>query len=235
MLYFRRVLLHLVEIGDDLAEMVRQEAKQAARARAEAAKCQPVPLTPLPQAVPPTSTDAYERITRSMRRCMALYQKLAEPRKTPSPQHRTAARKKIIRDVEDVIQSKAPDDEQEILHAELLERLDRPELDDEIANRSIAEIVTDICRDFGIAALPATHPWKRRIPHDIAILNARAAQLHGQAPSAELAALLATAPPPPPPRTPPIAATDPPADPYRQVSDEDLATLIRGLGTRRES
>jgi hypothetical protein len=93
-----------------------------------------------------------------------------------------------------------------------------PDLEDEIANRSIAEIVTDICRDLGIAALPGTHPWKRRIPHDIAILNARAAQLYNQAPSAELAVLLAAAPPPPPRRITPLWGVDPSMDPAAQVA-----------------
>jgi hypothetical protein len=120
---------------------------------------------------------------------MVLYQKLNEPLKAPSTD-RAAARRRIIRDVEDAIQSKAPTGEQEKLNAELVERLERPEFDDQLANRSIAEIVTEICRDLGISGRNAPHAGKRRTPLDIAILNARAAQCYGHAPSAELATLL---------------------------------------------
>ncbi len=88
---------------------------------------------------------------------------------------RTAARKRIIRDVEDTIQRKTKDDEAERLHAELLERLDAPDLDDDIDHRPVAEIIEDICRDLGIANYPGAHPWKRRTPADIAILADRAA------------------------------------------------------------
>jgi hypothetical protein len=188
--YFKRVLLHLVEIGDELAEMVRQEARQSAQAQAEAAKRNPDPQIITPIVVPPHIKDAFDLITRSVRRSMVLYQKLKEPQKASPAYNRVAARKKIIRDVEDTIQSRAPQGQEENLHAELAERLERPEFDDELANRSIAEIVTEICRDLGIGGLHSMHPWKRRMPRDIAILQARAEQLYGQAPSAELAALL---------------------------------------------
>ncbi len=198
--YYRRILRHMIDVGDGLLGMVEEEATAHQAAN---------PATSPPEHV----SVAYERITRSMRRTILLAQRLDEPTRKPSSRQRIDARKRIIRDVEDVIQRKAPEDQQEPLHAELLERLDRPELDDEIADRSITEIVTDICRDFGIAALPGSHPWKRRIPHDIAILNARAAQLHGQAPSAELATLLATAPK----RPPPVTGIYPPMTPAEEV------------------
>jgi hypothetical protein len=187
---FKRVLSHFIEIGDEFAEMLRQEARQAIQAQAEAAKRHPDPQIVTPQVVPRDIIEAYERITRSVRRSMVLYQKLSEPIKTPPAHDRVAARKKVIRDVEDAIQRKATGARAEILRAELVERLERPEFDDELANRSIGEIVNEMCRDFGIAGLDAIHPWKRRTPQDIAILHARATQVYGQAPSAELAALL---------------------------------------------
>jgi hypothetical protein len=189
MLKFKRVLIHFVEIGDEFAEMVRQEARMSIQAQSESAKRNPDPEFAAPLVVPPHITDFFERITRSVRRSMVLYQKLNEPPKTPSPD-RSTARRRIIRDVEDAIQSKAAKGEQEKLNVELVERLERPEFDDELANRSIAEIVTEICRDLGIAGLHASNPWKRRTPVDIAILNARAAQRYGEVPSPEIAALL---------------------------------------------
>ncbi len=190
--------------------MARQESRHIAKAQAELAAgvLDPKNAWPMPSAAPQSSLlDAYERITRSIRRSIMLYMKLVAPVKQPASQQRIAARKRIIRDVEDAIQSKAPADEQEKLHAELLERLDRPDLEYDIANRPIADIVTDMCRDLGIAGLYDAHPWKRRIPHDIDILNARAEQVAGAAASQKLRDLLASAPPPPP-RTGTILTVD---------------------------
>jgi hypothetical protein len=203
--YCRRVLLNLIDIGNELAAMALAEAKAAAP-----------PAEPTHGPTPTqTAIVAFNTVAQAVRRTVMLYDKLGK-----TTANRTAVRKRIIRDVEDVIQRKAHDlDDEKALHAEFLERLDRPDLEDEIANRSIAEIVTDICRDLGIAHLPGAHPWKRRLPHDIAILNARAAHLYGEAPSAELAALLDTAPPRPPKRITPLWGTDPPMDdPAAQVA-----------------
>jgi len=191
MAYFKRVLRHLIEIGDDLAAMVHEEAAQAVQAQREANAQNP---NPPPLVVPREIKESYERITRSVRRSLVLYLKLNEPPK-PTPD-RVAARRKIIRDVEDKIHAKAPPGEAENLRAELVERLERPEFDDEIANRSIAEIITEICRDLGVDTLHATNPWRRRTPRDIAILQARAAWLYGQNPTPELAALLGKPPRP---------------------------------------
>jgi hypothetical protein len=185
--YFKRVIRHLVEIGDEFAEMVRQEARQSIQAQAEAAKRHPDPQWAPPQVVPLSVSDAYERLTRSIRRSMMMYQKLSEPQKAPPAYNRVAARKKIIRDVEDAINRKATGDHAETLRVELVERLERPEFDDELANRTVGEIVTEICRDLGISDLRAC---TRRTPRDIAILHARATQSSRHAPSAELAALL---------------------------------------------
>jgi hypothetical protein len=214
--YFCHILRDMVAIGAELNHLVLQEAK----AHGEAASAGPGP-SPVQQA-----TVAYECVTRAMRRNMMLHEKLLQTRQKPSSSQRTAARKKIIRDVEDIIQCKAPAEEQETLHAELLERLDRPELDDEIADRPVGDIVTDISRDLGLAGLHGSHLWKRRIPHDIAILNARAEQFSGAAPSEKLRALLAAAPPPPPPRRiTPILPLD-----LSKIPDDELDILIKHLG-----
>jgi hypothetical protein len=202
----RRILRNLMDIGNELAAMVARQALAQEENPPEAQK----------------SVAAYNSVAQSVRRTILLHDKLGKPAKPPA--NRTAARKRIIRDVEDVIQRKAPAEHQESLHAELLERLDSPDLEDEIADRPIAEIITDICRDLAIAALPGTHPWKRRIPHDIAILNARAAGRPGQPPSAELAALLAA-----PPARP---AYDPPAN----IPEDDIElvhTILRHYDNSR--
>jgi hypothetical protein len=175
----RRVLLRLVDIGAEIAEMVLQDAAL------QAEYCRTVnSIGPTP---PPTPepTAAYDRVTRAIRRTVTLLHKLPElarkaneppkPSAAPKAERRTAARKRIIRDVEDTIQRTTKDDEAERLHAEFLDRLDSPDLDDEIDDRPVDQIIADICRDLGLAHSPGTHPWKRRTPADIAILAARAA------------------------------------------------------------
>jgi hypothetical protein len=216
--YFCRILREMVAIGAELNHLVLQEAK----ANSEAAL---PPAGPGPSPVQ-QATLAYDCVTRAMRRTMMLHEKLFHTKQKSSPSQRSLARRKIIRDVEDAINSNAPADEQEILHAELLDRLDRPDLDNEIAVRPIADIVIDITHDLGIAGLYGSHPWKRRIPHDIAILNARADQIPGAALSEKLLALLASAPP-----RPAIPAGDPPDD----DEDVDIITLAKRLRRLRGS
>ena len=117
---------------------------------------------------------AYARVTRSVRQNIMLDRKLSEPLKTAD---RVAARKRIIRAVEDTIQRDDLDEsEMETLHEELLDRLESLELEDEIGDRPVDDIIIDIVRDLGLAAVPGNHPWKRRTPADIAELCARAAQ-----------------------------------------------------------
>ena len=126
---------------------------------------------------------AQENAARGIRRAILLVRSLDDPA-AKSPQNRIAARKHIIRDVENAIQRHAPrPTDAACLQAELLDRLDSPDLDDDIDNLPIPEIITNICRDFGLAETrPGGRPWKRRTPDDIALLCARAARLPATAP-----------------------------------------------------
>ena len=149
------VLNDLIDIGHEFARMALSQAKAGA-----------IPLLP--------ATMAYDRLTRSIRRSMWLIHKLAEPAKTVD---RFAARKQIIRVVEDKIQRHVDDEEEaETLREELMERLDASDLEDEIRGRKLDDIINDIVRDLGLAHVPGNHPWKRRTPDDVAQLCARAAQ-----------------------------------------------------------
>jgi hypothetical protein len=223
-LYFGRVLRHFVEVGDEFVEMLHQEARLVAKAQAELAEgildSQAAPI----QAPQSDLLGAYQDITRSVRRSIMLYKKLFDAKKTPSAQNRTAARRKIIRDVEDAIQATAAPGKEAKLHAELLERLERPELDIDIANRPIGEIVTDITRDLGLPDLDGNQPWRRRTPHDIAILNARAEKRTGEALSAEIEALIAAAPPPAPRRRTPLTAAE-----VARMSDEEIERRLEAI------
>ena len=169
--YYRTILHELIDMGTDLARRVHQQASQPA----------PTPGTePTPNPAP-DPTQAFDRIARVIRRTIVLARSLAEPappRAAANPGHRTAARKRIIREVEDAIQRRPPGTatDADPLHAELRDRLDAPDLDDDISHRPIADIIADICRDLGIAAQPGPQPWKRRTPYDIEALCARAAQ-----------------------------------------------------------
>ncbi len=96
-------------------------------------------------------------------------------------QRRTAARKQIIRDLEDTIHREAHgrEAETEALHAELYERLDTMDLDDDLDTLPIAEIIAALRRDLGLDPHRTTRgisPWKRRRPADVRALCARAAR-----------------------------------------------------------
>ncbi len=169
--YYRQVLHELIELGADLARTLHRQA-----AATPAAAPEPAPA----RALQPDPSIAFERIARTIRRTIALARKLSDPTQPRPAAHaaerRTAARKQIIRAVEDSIQRDAHSSEAEALHAELYERLETMDLDDDLDTLPIAEIIAAIRRDLGIAAhLPGTHPWKRRRPADVRALCARAA------------------------------------------------------------
>jgi len=206
---YGKVLDDLITMGTDLARLLHEQATAQAQAAQEAATPQPAPApapgativgapiagaaipdAPAPHApVPDTLVSlaaAFDRAARAVRRGVMLSRSLAEP-PSPAPdpaRHRAAARKRILREVEDVIQRPGSDGRggpalqdslQDSLRAELRDRLDAPDLDDDITGRPVADIVTEICRDLGLDALPGTHPWTRRTPDDIRRLCARAA------------------------------------------------------------
>ncbi len=205
--YYRQVLHELIEIGTDLARIVHRQATPAPNSEPNAA----------PAAAPaPDPTIAFDRIARTLRRTIALARKLTDPAPQrpaelraeraaeQSGQRRLAARKQIIRAVEDTIQRRTDGAEAEALHAELRERLDDPDLDDDLDQQPIAEIIASICRDLGIEHFPGTHPWKRRTPQDVRDLRARAA---GPSIAQPRMAQPGTAPPRPLPAPPPRPRT----------------------------
>ena len=167
--YYRHVLHQLIDMGLDLAQQLHQQATT------------PTPDAPPDHSHAPDPTVAFDRIARAVRRTVALARSLAVPPSadaaTPgTAAHRLLARSRVIREVEDAIQRARDDRDAGPLHAELRERLDDPDLDDEIAVRPVGDIIADICRDLGIAAPPDIAPWKRRTPADIVDLRALAAQ-----------------------------------------------------------
>ena len=150
--FYRRFLHVLIEVGVQQAQDVQQREN-----------------TTVAQAA-----NAYGQIAQGVRRCIMLARQVTDPAPDPA-QHRTAARQRIIRTVEDTIQREATDDDAEALEREFAERLDAPDIDDDITQRPIDEIITEICHDLGLGAALGYHPWKRRTPADIVALRARAA------------------------------------------------------------
>ena len=100
--YYRGILHELVEMATDIARAVHRQATAE----------QPAEHGPesdgQPAASPtPDPSIAFDRIARTIRRTIALARKITDPAPT-SPaqgahQRRTAARKQIIRDLEDTI------------------------------------------------------------------------------------------------------------------------------------
>jgi len=167
-LYYRRVLHELIDMGTDLARAVHRQATAEDGA-----------------AGPAAAAVAFDRLSRAVRRTVALARKVAEPVpvRVDAGQKRALARRQVIRAVEDEIQRTAEVDA-EALCAELHERLDGPELDDEIEGRPTAEVIAEICRDLGLLRWLGNHPWKRRRPGDVAALCKRAARPTGGQPAA---------------------------------------------------
>ena len=167
--HYRQMLYELAEMGMDIARTLHRQATQPAAA------ADPAPA----EAPQPDPTVAFDRIARAIRRTIALARTLTDPA-PPSPaaqagQRRLSARKQVIRAVEDTIQRETQGAEAEALHTEFRERLDAPDLDDDIGHMPIGEVIAMVCRDLGIAHIPGTHPWKRRTPQDVLDLCARAA------------------------------------------------------------
>ena len=163
--FYRTVLHELIELGVALARDVCSQAKAE------------------PGLALPDAAVMFERVSRAVRRTVALAQRLGEsaaqaaPRSASAEAARRMARRRILRQVEDAIQLEADrPGQRDCLRSELYERMDAPELDEELDMRPAAEIVADICRDLGVATIAGVQPWPRRTPADIVALCARAAR-----------------------------------------------------------
>lgn len=211
----RRVLALLVDLGAALAQEIAQSPEPAA-----------------PRA------EAFERVSRATRRAILVARHVAQqiaqraaasPAPTPTltpAQRRTAARARLIREVQDTIQTKARPADADALRAELIDRLDSPELDADLLARPVADLIADFLRDLGLAHPPGARPIGRRTPADIAHLNLLAALPPGQA---KLHA------PPPKPRPKPAPPPAPPPPPKRSWRDKPRLDPDPDTGIRPDS
>ena len=205
--YYRQTLHGVIAMATDLARTLHAQAT--------------TPPRPTPAQPPPNTLEiaaAFDRIARCIRRSITLARRLHDPVKpAPDPaRHRAAARTQIIRTVEDRIHRAAHEgDRAESLTAELYDRLDGPDLDADLATRPVAEIITEICRDLGLASPPGDTPWRRRTPADLAELRARAAAPSRAGGAPQPARL--SQPPHPPRIHPPTARPAIPAPPAAAI------------------
>ena len=178
--HYDQVLRDLVDMATDIARTIHAQITT----RQQDAKAA-LPPTPSPANDQfPDPTLAFDRISRCIRRTILLAKKLPglgdglgrEPNAENPTLRRIAARKRILRNVEDVIQRNARPEHLDPLHAELRERLDSPDLEDDIDHRPIQDIVADICRDLRVA-IPYANNYKRRTPAQVADLRSKAAAL----------------------------------------------------------
>ncbi len=79
-----------------------------------------------------------------------------------------AARRRIVRAVEDAIQAAADNDRAEALRREAQDRLDAPDLDEDILSRPVNDIIAAICADLGLPPAPPGLPQRRPSPVDAA-------------------------------------------------------------------
>ncbi len=164
--YYRAVLHELIEIGADLARALPHQATPQPTTP-EATPAQP---TPAPASALDLAT-AYDRLTRAIRRTIALARTLDQPApalttRNPAPPRNPSPLRDTDRDTldedaiendEDAVEREAGDpSEDALLRAELRADL-RECLDDHIAGRPIEAVIAEICRDLGIsrAALPS--------------------------------------------------------------------------------
>lgn len=145
----------------------------------------------------------YHLLNRAMRQAILVLHKTSAQPEDRQAAPRVAARKQIIREVEDAIQYRAGppgDPKADTLRAELLERLDDAALDADLATRPLPDIIADICRDFRVVSPLESGRFARRTPDELAELCALAARLPGQRPRATLKPRpVALAPVPPAP------------------------------------
>lgn len=178
--FYREAMHDLISIGTSLAHHLHQQVTTHPQPTQQTPDAPPAPA-PTPQAAPApeAAAIAFERISRAVRRCVALARSLTQP---PPPasnpaQHHTAVHKHATRAARDATHhtgSGIEHADDESLTAGLHDHLDAPDLDDDLSGRPINEIIAAICRDLGLATLPGGHAW-RPTRDDIAQLRARAA------------------------------------------------------------
>ena len=169
------MLRELAEMGMDVArEMHRQVTVPEAEAAGDDAEGGGGKAAP---ARVEAASRAFDRAARCVRRTILLAHTISKPPPARAPDEcsRTSARRYIIRALEDGLHSEVSDQTQrDALTAEVHERLDGPDVADDLDGRPLRDIIREIRRDLGLDTLPGSQIVVRRTPQDIAVLCARA-------------------------------------------------------------
>jgi hypothetical protein len=185
---FRSVLLEMIGLGADLVRRAHRQAVAQTEAPPEAAQAPASKTTRAPDAFV-----TFDRITRTVRLTIALAKKLSEPVAAPAAPRQSPGGQTFGR------QRKEWDgDPAKLTDAELAERIAACRAERERGGndhyhngdnpkRPIAEIITGICRDLGIANISDTRVAKRRIIADLEAIAVRAATLRSPEASASSA------------------------------------------------
>jgi hypothetical protein len=181
--YFRSVMLEMVDLGADLMRRAHRQAVSQTEAPAPEADQSPARTkTPAPDAFV-----TFERITRCIRLTIALSNKLSRPVAAPVAPRQTPGGQTPGGQTVRGKRKEWDGDPAKLTDAELAERIaacraerehdgnDRDNDDD--LDRPVPDIIAGICRDLGIADIPATRVAKRRIVADLEAIAARAAML----------------------------------------------------------
>jgi hypothetical protein len=145
--YLGRVLDILIGIAAVIAETVLQQAKSG-----------PVPVVLDGAAV-------YIRVCRAVRRMIMLAMAIDAPDYTEAPQRR-ADRNAQVRERKDPAAREAK---------EHPERPDRLDIRYTLKNKTMDQLIGEICRDLGLPKLDGSYHWESLTPEEIASLVANAA------------------------------------------------------------
>jgi hypothetical protein len=112
-------------------------------------------------------TRAFARIARCIRLTVAQAERLDRgwARPTKADDRRAMAKRQVARGVAEVIAREAEGERAERLRESLTERLDSPDWEDEFEDLPVEEVITRICRDFGLDPVRGT--VKSPLPRDI--------------------------------------------------------------------
>ena len=128
----------------------------------------------------------FDRVARAVRRTILLAEHL-EKTANDAAQRRTAIRKQVIRGVQNKIEGfQWVDDDRDRgeLHAELRDRLDAIDFEDDIAVRKAENIIREIAQDLQVGLGQMEYPKPRRRPADVEAIRVLAAAPPKQRPGA---------------------------------------------------